>query len=590
MRLNPNDRFAKHPTPIERHPPPSSSSSSSSSSFRGPGAMVGKGKSEGSESRQTSSSASASSTSTSASTFEYEFGGPIGAFLTLISLPIIILLLTHWTSKGGIFWGDIIDLLVGRPSPSYSSTVTKSSSSSFKTRFAYFLCPACDDHDEPMIELMKCALVVLSWFIFQVILERVLPCELVEGAPLPRHHGGEGGESTRRLTYRINGHLAFWITLLLLDVGWPSWTDVVVVVEGGGGGGGGGYRQLRGILGRIFGPGGTGGGHSSITFTKMTRTVLTFGRAPLTWLCDRYAMLAFVTIVYAIFLSTYLYAKSFFRDDVNDEGEGGKSAGPLLAAGGNSGNHVYDYFMGRELNPRSLGGTFDWKEFCELRPGLMGWMVLNMAMLMRQRERLGYVTGSMMLVNIFQGAYVWDALYQERAILTTMDITTDGFGYMLVFGDLAWVPFTYSLQARYLVDHDPLLSWPALAAIVAVNATGYLIFRGANGQKDAFRRDPDSAEVSHLTYLRTMRGTRLLTSGWWGLARKINYTGDWIMGLSWCMLCGFDSVVPYFYAIYFAILLVHRSVRDDHMCREKYGDDWDKYRSMVPYRFIPGII
>ena len=29
-----------------------------------------------------------------------------------------------------------------------------------------------------------------------------------------------------------------------------------------------------------------------------------------------------------------------------------------------------------------------------------------------------------------------------------MDITTDGFGYMLAFGDLAWVPFTYSLQAR----------------------------------------------------------------------------------------------------------------------------------------------
>ena len=35
-----------------------------------------------------------------------------------------------------------------------------------------------------------------------------------------------------------------------------------------------------------------------------------------------------------------------------------------------------------------------------------------------------------------------------QAILTTMDITTDGFGYMLAFGDLAWVPFTYSLQAR----------------------------------------------------------------------------------------------------------------------------------------------
>ena len=58
------------------------------------------------------------------------------------------------------------------------------------------------------------------------------------------------------------------------------------------------------------------------------------------------------------------------------------------------------------------------------------------------------VSGSMVCVNAFQLLYVWDALYNEQAILTTMDITTDGFGYMLAFGDLTWVPFTYSLQAR----------------------------------------------------------------------------------------------------------------------------------------------
>lgn len=61
------------------------------------------------------------------------------------------------------------------------------------------------------------------------------------------------------------------------------------------------------------------------------------------------------------------------------------------------------------------------------------------------------------------------------------------------------------------------------------------------------------------------------------------------MGLSWCMVCGFESIVPYYYAIYFAILLVHRSIRDDHMCQEKYGDDWDKYKAVVPYRFVPGL-
>ena len=62
------------------------------------------------------------------------------------------------------------------------------------------------------------------------------------------------------------------------------------------------------------------------------------------------------------------------------------------------------------------------------------------------------------------------------------------------------------------------------------------------------------------------------------------------MGVSWCLTAGFGSIVPYFYAIYFAVLLVHRSERDDKLCQEKYGDDWNTYKKMVPYRFVPGII
>lgn len=40
----------------------------------------------------------------------------------------------------------------------------------------------------------------------------------------------------------------------------------------------------------------------------------------------------------------------------------------------------------------------------------------------------------------------------QPAILTTMDITTEGFGLMLAFGDLAWVPYLYSLQAIFLYN------------------------------------------------------------------------------------------------------------------------------------------
>ena len=90
--------------------------------------------------------------------------------------------------------------------------------------------------------------------------------------------------------------------------------------------------------------------------------------------------------------------------------------------------------------------------------------------------------------------------------------------------------------------------------------------------------------------LNTKRGTKLIVSGWWGLARKINYTGDWIMGLAWCMFTGFSSIIPYFYAIYFAILLIHRAWRDDEACTHKYGKDWSVYKKKVPYVFIPKVV
>lgn len=59
----------------------------------------------------------------------------------------------------------------------------------------------------------------------------------------------------------------------------------------------------------------------------------------------------------------------------------------------------------------------------------------------------------MVLVNVFQLLYILDALWYEPSILSTMDITSEGFGHMLAFGDLVWVPFTYGLQAKYIAEH-----------------------------------------------------------------------------------------------------------------------------------------
>ncbi len=42
------------------------------------------------------------------------------------------------------------------------------------------------------------------------------------------------------------------------------------------------------------------------------------------------------------------------------------------------------------------------------------------------------------------------------------------------------------------------------------------------------------------------------------------------MAWAWCLPCGFTTPLPYFYPIYFAVLLVHRQQRDDEACAHKY--------------------
>lgn len=52
---------------------------------------------------------------------------------------------------------------------------------------------------------------------------------------------------------------------------------------------------------------------------------------------------------------------------------------------------------------------------------------------------------------------------------------------------------------------------------------------------------------------------------------------------------GFSHLLPYFYVIYFTVLLIHREDRDERQCRAKYGLAWDTYCRRVPYRIFPYI-
>ncbi|XP_058470014.1 delta(14)-sterol reductase LBR isoform X2 [Solea solea] len=297
----------------------------------------------------------------------------------------------------------------------------------------------------------------------------------------------------------------------------------------------------------------------------------------LTYIHSHFLQLAVASFLISVLLSIYLYVRSRY------------AASEQLALGGSSGNVVYDFFKGHELNPRVK--NFDLKFFCEMRPGLIGWCLINFAMALAEMKRHGLdaPSYSMILVNLFQLLYVADGLWNEEAILTTMDLMHDGFGFMLAFGDLVWVPFTYTLQAYYLVHHPNPLSLPAVTVIVILKLVGFYIFRKSNSEKNAFRRNPSDPKLSHLRTIPTATGKSLLVSGWWGVVRHPNYLGDLMMALAWSLPCGFSHLLPWYYMIYFIILLVHRDSRDMSECRRKYGSAWDEYCRTVRYRIIPRV-
>ncbi|SMR52141.1 unnamed protein product [Zymoseptoria tritici ST99CH_3D1] len=474
----------------------------------------------------------------------FEFGGPIGASLISFGLPI-----------GCYAFAFLCNDVSGCPAPSLlsPSKLFTAPALSNKSGFQHALDTLATEVGWPgWTGLLNTEAVVgtLAWYAISLLLYAILPAQEVEGVEL-----STGG----KLKYRFNTFL----------------TAVTILVACAAG-----------------------------TFTLGPHfQVWTF--------IDRnYIQILTANILISYALGTYVYIASFGVKPGNaDKRE--------LAAGGHSGNILYDWYIGRELNPRisnPLVGEVDIKSFMELRPGMIGWMILDLAWIAKQYRTYGYITDSILMVVVSQSVYILDALWMEPAILTTMDITTDGFGFMLAFGDLTWVPFIYSIPARYLSVHPIILGPAYIAAILAVQGLGYYIFRASNNEKNRFRNNPNDPAVAHLKYIETASGSRLITSGWWGTARHINYMGDWFMSWSYCLptlaagyrltpsilypgtrlvttdgMQGYAMPITYFFMIYFAILLVHREMRDEAKCKRKYGKDWDRYCEIVRWRVLPGV-
>ncbi|MCX4247235.1 phosphatidylethanolamine N-methyltransferase family domain-containing protein [Paraliomyxa miuraensis] len=241
-----------------------------------------------------------------------------------------------------------------------------------------------------------------------------------------------------------------------------------------------------------------------------------------------------------------------------------------------------DLWYGVELNPTWRG--VDLKVFA-YQPSLIGLSILNIAFAWAQWEATGRLSPQMIAYQAFWWLYLTTHYLHELGVLSMWDVIAEEFGFMLVWGDLVLVPFFYCIGGWWLLsDPRPDLGGVALAALVGLHLLGHWIFRGANAQKDRFKRDRNARIWGRPA--KTLGG-RLLVSGWWGIGRKINYTGEIMVYLSFALCTGLQSLVPYLLPLWLCILLPHRAWRDEKRCRAKYGELWDRYCAVAKFRMIP---
>jgi delta14-sterol reductase len=184
--------------------------------------------------------------------------------------------------------------------------------------------------------------------------------------------------------------------------------------------------------------------------------------------------------------------------------------------------------------------------------------------------------------------------------LYTYDLFAEKIGFKLCWGCLVFYPFFYPIGVYSIIFAPSTSDISATAAIgiLSIFFLGWMITRGANLQKFYFRTQPE-----HKTFLfglvaqKTVPGSRILCSGWWGVSRHFNYFGEILQALAlalpgWLMTRDSSlwyAVLPWLYPAYYVALFIPRQLDHDLVCSKKYGDVWDEYVKLVPYRIVPGV-
>ena len=132
---------------------------------------------------------------------------------------------------------------------------------------------------------------------------------------------------------------------------------------------------------------------------------------------------------------------------------------------------VKEFWFGNECNPELFG--VDLKLFF-YQPSLIGAYLVNVSFAFAQWERHGFVTPQLLCLCFFWFTYLFSHYVKEEFMLSTWDVLAENFGFMLVWGDLTYVPFLYSLPGWWMVDATEPLATTTLLVLIAAGVLALL--------------------------------------------------------------------------------------------------------------------
>ncbi|CAF1415365.1 unnamed protein product [Adineta ricciae] len=274
---------------------------------------------------------------------------------------------------------------------------------------------------------------------------------------------------------------------------------------------------------------------------------------------------------------------------------------------------IYDFFMGVWLNPRItiLGQDVDLKMIAEVRLSWLLLFLLIVSAAVKQYEVFHAISWPMIFILTAQLLYINACIKGEECIPTTWDIFYEKWGWMLIYWNLAGVPFVYAFQAYYILVNSLRtqnlsggVSMTLITILFIVLFVAYYVWDSSLSQKIRFRMQQQGTYITRNAfpqvpwnviknpkYLKTECGSPLLVDGYFKYCRKPQYTADICMSILWALSCHqWPGLLPYFYPIFFTSMIIHRYTRDMARCERKYDKDWKIYCERVPYAFIPGLI